>query len=111
MFARKPTPIGAVAVTSAGTRVRLTSTLSAPTADLPTPWIFVQASEANTGVTYIGTSTVSATVYLIALGPGEGLELTPPHVRGSQGEYFLNDLYADAATNGNSVQVTYDKAR
>ncbi len=111
MFKRKPNCIGQVIVTTAGTSVRATSTLSNPAADLPTPWIFIQAAEDNTGVVYVGTAAVTDTNYIVALGPGEGMELTPTQIKGTEGEYFLNDFYLDAETSGNSVQITYDVSR
>jgi hypothetical protein len=111
MYGKKPQPIGAVTVATAGTRVRLTSTLSDPTADVRTPWIFVQAAEANTGIIYVGVSDVANNKYIVALGAGEGMELTPTQIRGTECEYFLNDFYIDASSNAQSVQVTYDKDR
>lgn len=111
MFARKPQPIGAVTVATAGVRVRLTSTLSDPTADVLTPWIFIQAAESNTGIIYVGLSDVASNKYIIALGAGEGMELTPTQTRGTEHEYSLNDFYIDASSNAQAVQVTYDKNR
>jgi len=111
MFARKPVQMGAVTVTTAGTRVRLTAGQSDPTADILTPWIYLQAAEANTGVIYVGLSTVASTAYIAALGAGEAIQISAGQVRGSQGEYSLNDFYVDSSVNGEKVYVTYDKAR
>ena len=83
---------GSVTVSTAGTRVRLYT----PTDDNPTSYvryIKFKAPSTNTGLIALGTVTVTmATGYELAAG--QTLELT---------ECGLQNLYIDAATNGDKI--------
>ena len=85
---------GTVTVSSAGTRVQVTST--------PTPIrrVRFQAPPGNSGITYVGASTVSASVAGIefpAAGGNESVDFT----EGRPGD--LSEFYCDAATNGDKI--------
>ena len=85
---------GTVTVSSAGTRVQVTST--------PTPIrrVRFQAPPGNSGITYVGASTVSASVTGIefaAAGGNESIDFT----EGRPGD--LSEFYSDAATNGDKI--------
>ena len=85
---------GTITVSSAGTRVQVTST--------PTPIrrVRFQAPPGNSGITYVGASTVSASVAGIefpAAGGNESVDFT----EGRPGD--LSEFYCDAATNGDKI--------
>ena len=85
---------GTKTVSSAGTRVQITT--------IPTPVrrVRFQAPPGNSGITYVGISTVSASVAGIELPAGGGTE-TVDFIEGSPGD--LSEFYCDAATNGDKV--------
>ena len=85
---------GTITVSSAGTRVQVTST---PT---PVRRVRFQAPPGNSGITYVGASTVSASVAGIefpAAGGNESVDFT----EGRPGD--LSEFYCDAATNGDKI--------
>ena len=85
---------GTITVSSAGTRVQVTST--------PTPIrrVRFQAPPGNSGITYVGGSTVSSSVTGIefpAAGGNESIDFT----QGRLGD--LSEFYCDAARNGDTI--------
>ena len=85
---------GTITVSSAGTRVQVTST---PT---PVRRVRFQAPPGNSGITYVGASTVSASVAGIefaAAGGNESVDFT----EGRPGD--VSEFYCDAATNGDKI--------
>ena len=85
---------GTITVSSAGTRVQVTST---PT---PVRRVRFQAPPGNSGITYVGASTVSASVVgleFTAAGENESVDFT----EGRPGD--LSEFYCDAATNGDKI--------
>lgn len=97
---------GEVAVTTAGTRQELTTTV--PTR---TPMIFVQASPGNAGTLYVGDVGVTSTKYLIALTAGQGFGFEASKIRGSNGEYDLSLFYVDTSHSGDKYSVSYEAAQ
>jgi hypothetical protein len=82
----------AVTVTTAGTRVQLTSTTGHDFARM----LYIEADEDNTGVLYVGDVGVSSTEYAAALAAGEGFSVTmsPPDT------FDATDIYLDVSVNG-----------
>lgn len=86
-----------VTVTTSGTEVRLVAAAVQQVVK-----IYLSAPAANTGTIYIGDSDVS-TSRGIALIKGETMEISAP-----QGEYLdIHNIWADAATSGDKVNVAY----
>jgi hypothetical protein len=90
-----------VTVTTAGTRVQISSTQT------PVYSVVFSAPAANSGAIYIGDSNVAA---------GRGVEMAKGTSftisgdvtsRSGQEELFLSDFYVDAATSGDKVNVSY----
>lgn len=100
-------PINATkTVTTAGTRVQFTATSTYATS------IYFEALKTNSGVIYIGDSTVSATKYIAALPAGVGFTFAADSFgrAGSANggtELQLSTLYADCSVSGEKVQWTY----
>lgn len=94
-------------VTTAGTRVQFT------TSNIYCTSIYVEALSSNTGNIYVGTSSVSSTVYIAKLAAGQGFSMTTDnHSAGSSSggsEYNLSFLYFDSAVSGEKVLVTYQQ--
>lgn len=97
---QKLKPLGNVTVTTAGSRVRLT------TSDIPATSIAIVADPLNTLNVYVGDSTVSASTGF-PLAPGDVMPLSADRTRGYSEEMMLSDIYVDADTNGNKVRVFY----
>jgi hypothetical protein len=102
------TPVNAaVTVTTAGTRVQMSSDV-----DYKPASVYVEALGSNTGYIYVGLSNVSSTVYISRLAAGEGLTIEVPgagganYRAGSQG-IQLSTLYIDSSVNGEKAQLTY----
>lgn len=95
-----------VTVTTAGTRVQLSST------PISVSWLHISTpTTGNTNNTYVGGSTVSATngYPLKAGGTVDGKVMLPMAGLGMNGEELRLDLiYLDADTNGNFVTILYD---
>jgi hypothetical protein len=85
---------GTITVSSAGTAVQFTGT---PT---PVRRVRVQAPPGNSGVTYVGDSTVSASSAGIEF-PATGGNEEVIFDNGRPGD--LSEFYADAATNGDKI--------
>lgn len=84
---------GATTVTTSGTAVQI----GAP--DIICDVVLITASADNTGVIYVGTSTVNAAT-------GEGSPL-PAGANGTFPARDLNDIFIDSTENGDSVSYTY----
>ena len=94
-----------VTVTTAGTRVQVTST------DTPCTTVIIQAKATNTGLVIVGDSSVSASRG-IELSAGEEISIAAdPSGRPGGEELNLADFWVDAATNGDKVKVAYVKRR
>jgi hypothetical protein len=107
-------PFGKITVTSAGTPVRLTSTQSTPANRVGLQSITVQVLPANTGVIYVGDSTLN-----VSTGAGI-LAILPAPASATTGAFAsvsfsiplaptglnLADYYVDASTNTQSVIVS-----
>lgn len=96
---------GAVTVTTAGTRVRITAS------DIPVASVYIEALDGNSGKMYVGDLTVSSTKYTSSLTAGNGVTVQGPNVRGIEEEFYLSDFYIDASVNGEKVLVSYLKRR
>lgn len=93
--------VGDVTVTTAGTRVQLTST------NTYVSNVTVQGLGANTGKIFVGDSSVSATRGY-ELSPGSGIAITSIVTpKGTQELVNLADIWFDAASNGDKVHVVY----
>ena len=81
---------GSKAVTTAGTAVALATSTACQS-------VLIQAKAANTGVIYVGGSTVSSTsgIFLYA---GESVEMSVDN---------LSDVYINSSVNGEGVVFTY----
>jgi len=79
-------------VTTAGTAVPVSAT------SLGYAEVTIQAKKGNTGYIYVGDSSVSDSVYGVALSAGASVTL--------QGGDF-NDIYIDSDTNGEGVTALY----
>ena len=90
--------IGRVTVVSAGTRVQVQSTSK------NVAWISFQAESGNSGVIYVGDSTVSSTKYMAALDAKASVFI--PNL-GVPGPYNLSDFYVDSSGSSQNVQVAY----
>ena len=92
-------------VTTAGTRVQI------DTEKRPCTTIVLQAKNSNTGLIYVGDSSVAASNGL-ELKAGESLSITGDNRNeGQSDEVVLADLWIDAAVNGEGVKVAYYKKR
>lgn len=75
-------------ITTAGTRVQLASNSCSA--------VVIEAPSTNTGVIYVGDSSVSSTVFGAELQPGQSTGLAINNT---------NKIYVDTATSGNKVAV------
>jgi hypothetical protein len=84
-----------VTITTAGTRVQLTSSVSHRYCRS----IYIEADDGNTGNIFVGDVTVSSTRYAATLAAEQGFSITV------EGEYLdARTIYLDAATNGDIAQ-------
>lgn len=89
------------AVTTAGTRVQITTSHILATA------LTIQALRTNTGYIYVGDSSVAV---------GQGIELGANRVfsfsgakdRGGNCEFDLSEVYIDSSVNGEGVRLAYE---
>lgn len=89
---------GKVTVTTAGTRVQLSSTVTRVSG------IYIEADEDNTGVIFIGTSAVTGDSYIAALNAGEGFSWTQ---QAGGPAVVPTSIYIDSDANTQSVQWGY----
>lgn len=96
-------PIIAVkTVTTAGTRVQLSTT------DLYVTSVYFEGLRTNTGNIYIGDVLVSSTVYAAALAALQGFAMSVDVPwPASQTPLNLKTMYIDSAINGEKVCMTY----
>lgn len=93
-------------VATAGTRVQVSTSSVYVTA------IYFEALKTNTGVIYVGDSSVTSTLYMTALSAGTGFTVTTsanihPGTSSGGNEVQLSAFYVDAGTSGDKVQVSY----
>ena len=88
--------IGTISVSSAGTRVQNGTSGNVR-------GIMWRARADNTGIVYVGYSTVSST-YGVAISPGDAFTVL------FEGYEKLQNWYADAATNGDKVDFVADNS-
>ena len=99
------TPINAsVTVTTAGTRVQV----SATTTLKPTS-IYFEALGTNTGYIYVGLVTVTSTLYITRLSPGQGYSICVDSMGASRmgNDFQLSAFYLDSSVSGEKCLVTY----
>ena len=84
---------GTTTVTTAGTEVQISNTTNR------VRWIKAKALAANSGITYLGVSDVSATNGY-ELSAGNTIEINFADVGGT---VAFSTIYVDAATNGDKV--------
>jgi hypothetical protein len=90
-------------VTTSGTEVQVSST------PLYASTVIFSCPAANTGAIYIGDVNVSTTRG-IEVAKGVNLAITADMLGRPGGtEFDLSDLYVDAATNGDKVNISYVK--
>jgi|TARA_R100000306_G_C4364941_1_gene137154 predicted amino acid racemase len=87
---------GTATVSSAGTAVQLSNTANRVL------WLKAKALAANSGITYLGVSDVSATNGY-ELSAGNDIEINFGELGGS---IVFSSVYVDAATNGDKVSWT-----
>lgn len=85
-------------VTTAGTRVQLF------TSSTPCHSCTIEANPGNTGVIYVGDSTVSSSVYGISVAKGASFSFAGD---GNNSKVDLTDIWLDCGTNGDGVSVFY----
>lgn len=88
--------IGTISVSSAGTRVQNSTSGNVR-------GIMWRARADNTGIVYVGYSTVSSTSG-VAISPGDAFTVL------FEGYEKLQNWYADAATNGDKVDFVADNS-
>lgn len=96
---------GIVTVSTAGTRVQLTSTATRAYA------ISIQAHPSNTGTIYVGDSTVASSACMAALSAGMSFDIEGTHRKDATDEFIASDYYVDASVNGDKVVWSYQGAR
>lgn len=87
-----------VAVTSAGTRVALASS------ETPSRLFTIQANVGNTGTIYVGDSSVSSSVYGVALAKGTSISFGESD---DDAKFDLSRIYIDAGTSNDAVSILY----
>ncbi len=88
--------------TTAGTRTQVNSSVTQVTS------VYFEALSTNTGVIYIGDSTVTSTKYMTRLAVSAGFNLSAGGNFGGFGaEINLSTLYIDSSVSGDKVQVTF----
>ncbi len=97
------TTIADKAVTTAGTRVRLSAT------SLEVKNITIQWDPSNTGVIYVGDANVAAGQGLVLSSTNTAITLSVDEAEGDEDNVFidLTDIWIDSATNGDQVKLAY----
>lgn len=95
-----------VTVTTAGTRVQISSTDTAVTT------VLIQADPSNTGRIYVGDSNVASNRAAAVLEADASFSITAD-ASGRSGweEYILSDFYLDSSANGDKAYISYVKRR
>lgn len=97
-----------VTVTTAGTQVQVTTDT-----DIKPKSVYFEADSANTGVIYIGNSTVSSTSYFARLTIPSTSSSPNWSITGADGGRVgstgiqLSDIWVDSSVSGEKVHVTY----
>lgn len=99
-MARKFTPLARITVAAAGTRQAVSASV------IYSPSVLITADSTNTGIIYVGDSSVSSTQGE-ELAAGQSMAIEGEWVGGTQGEVLLSDLYVDASVSGDKVRVSY----
>lgn len=96
-----PIGLGQVTVTTAGTRVKLSASSRLART------VIIQALASNTGDVYIGDVTVSSTLgYILVKGTAITINADLNNEDEDTTYVDLTLMYADAANNGDKVQIT-----
>lgn len=92
-----------VTVTTAGTRVPLSGT------SLKVSYLLIQKHESNTGVIYIGDSTVASSNGIVIGSSLPSLVMSADDTEADEDKaYFdLSEIYIDASVNGDKVRIAY----
>lgn len=91
-----------VTVPSAGTRVQLNST------KISSPAVILQAKTTNTGIIYVGGSSVAAGLGF-ELQAKDSVSLGDLELSGDDTDLDLSKWYIDASVSGEGVNVFYAK--
>lgn len=86
--------LGKITVTTAGTRVQLT------TSDLLAKSVRIEADEDNTGTIYVGDLSVTNDLYAAALAAGDSFSISGPIVH-------LPSIFLDASIDAQAAQVSW----
>jgi len=78
--------------------------------DTPVMAVSVYSVDGNSGIIYVGDSNVSSSRYFSALDPEEQWEWGDSG-SGAPKEIYLSDIYVDASSAGDIVQIAYTKRR
>lgn len=103
-MAVKLTTLPNVTITTAGTRVRVS------TDPIMVNAVFIQAHEDNKGNVYIGDENVASTQGT-AIGPGQPFQYSGNPQMQTLSEFLLSDVWFDAAEDGSKVRVSYFKRK
>lgn len=95
--------LSSATVTTAGTRVQI-----ATDTDLRYSAIKILNPYTNTGIIYVGDSTVSSTVYDDALFPGDAIVYQALPTNIGPKVYKPSLFYIDSNTSGTAVRITYE---
>lgn len=90
--------IAAVTVTTSGTRVALSATT------VMVYSLIVISLSTNTGIQYIGDSTVT-TSNGAPIAPDGSIEFEPPDSARGYDQFDIKDIYVDSSTNGAVFRV------
>jgi hypothetical protein len=80
------------------------------TSDIPCSTVIFQAQDSNTGLTYVGDSSVGAQLG-VALDPGEVFSISADQSGRNGEELLLSDFWVDAENDGNVLKISYIKRR
>lgn len=89
-----------VTVATAGTAVVVSAT------SIKTSSFTIQADPANTGVIYVGDSSVDNTNGIVLVA-SQSAEFVGDVRRGGGDEYDLNEVFLDSSVNGETARVIY----
>jgi hypothetical protein len=93
-----------ITVTTAGTPVQVFSTV------IYSPFVYFEADDGNTGVIFVGDSSVSGSTYTSRLAAKEGVSIGADRFGKSSNENIdLSTFWVDASVDAQVVQVTYLK--
>ena len=68
----------------------------------------IQAAATNTGVIYVGTSDVSATLCMAVLDSGQSISIgLPRELDGNGSKFNLSDFWIDSSVSGEEVNIGY----